>query len=154
MSTTIPEVVRLLGKNVQDAIKGDFVAALQEAPVLSHDEDRTYVDLPVSGISLVAIADGTISSVQLYAKGYQNHSEFKGVIPFGLSFKDTQEGVRKSLGQPTLSGGGRVLPVVGKAPSWDRFDEAPISLHLQYAKDGNSIELITIMLLEIAQPSL
>jgi hypothetical protein len=148
MENDIPETIRLLGRIIHEVIEGDYLRSLDGPPVISHDEDRTYVDLPQAGVSLVVLADGTVSSVQHYANGYQGHVQFQGVLPCGLSFEDSQQKVRKKLGRPTTSGGGRMLPVIGKAPAWDRYDESALSLHIQYATDSKTIDLITAMIPE------
>jgi hypothetical protein len=84
--------------------------------------------------------------VFLYANGYEEGvSGFMGDLPEGVSFSDSRQVIHDRLGEPTASGGGSVIQFFGKTPAWDRFDRTEYSLHIQYAADQASTELVTIM---------
>jgi hypothetical protein len=141
-------LVSLLGMNLDDVAKSEFVLSLNEQPATEKIEDRFYMELPASGLAFIALLDQRVMAVQLHAEGYQEYKGFAGVLPEGVSFSNSRQAVRKLLGKPSASGGGNVIQFFGKAPAWDRFDRSDYALHVQYADDERSINLVTIMLLE------
>lgn len=54
MENDIPATIKLLGRKIQDVIDGKVLRSLGDTPVISYDNDRTYVNLPNAGVSIVA----------------------------------------------------------------------------------------------------
>jgi hypothetical protein len=108
-------------------------------------EDRYYVELPASELAFISSLDNLVMAIQLYAEGYENCNGFAGAIPEGISFCDSRNAIQGRLGKPSASGGGKFVPFYGNAPAWDRFDRSGYSLHIQYARGEESVDLVTIM---------
>jgi hypothetical protein len=83
-------------------------------------------------------------AIQLHTDGYQGYKGFAGVVPEGISFSHSRRVVHERLGLPSASGGGTVVKFFGKVPAWDRYDRSERSVHIQYADDETSVNLITI----------
>ncbi|MDR3638112.1 MAG: hypothetical protein P4L84_30180 [Isosphaeraceae bacterium] len=138
-------LVSLLGMNLDAVARSAFVLSLNDQPATEKIEDRFYMELPVSGVALIASLEQRVMAVQLYAEGYQKYKGYAGAVPEGVSFSSPRRAVQDRLGKPSASGGGNVIQFFGKAPVWDRFDRSDYSLHVQYADDEASINLVTVM---------
>ena len=138
----------LLGMSIEEVRKLPIQRPQDGRPTVEPIEDRFYLKLPASGLSFSAEADGRVDTIFLHSDGHEGYRGFDGSVPDALSFADDREAVRRRLGEPSASGGGRIIPFLGKAPIWDRFDGAQYSLHVSYGDDGGPIELITVMLPE------
>lgn len=139
-------IVSLLGMKLGDVARSAFVLSLNEKPATEQIEDRIYLQFQQSGVAFDAEAsDGTVAAILLYSEGYQQYKGFAGAIPEGLSFSNSRRAVRDRLGEPSASGGGNVIQFFGKAPAWDRFDRSEYSLHVEYADDEASINLVSIL---------
>lgn len=139
------DVIHLLGMNLDDVAKSAFVLSLDDQPTTEKIEDRFYMELPSQGLAFIATLDQRVRAVQLYAEGYQKYNGFARAIPEGISFSNSRRAVQDRLGKPSVSGGGNVIQFFGKAPAWDRFDRGAYSVHVQYADDEKSIDLVTFM---------
>jgi hypothetical protein len=139
------ELVRLLGMRLDTVAKSPFVLAFGEPGLAKMVHDRQYFEYPNSGIAFDADLDGRVASVFLYAEGYQDCKGFAGELPEGISFTDDRREVQARLGQPAASGGGTVMPFLGEAPRWDRFDRHSYSLHIQYVEGDTSVNLVSVM---------
>jgi hypothetical protein len=60
-------------------------------------------DCPAGGIRF-GLRFGQLRSVELFAKGVQNHEQFKGTLPLGLAWDNTMTNVVRKLGPPDDSG--------------------------------------------------
>lgn len=138
-------VVALLGMKLDDVARSPFVVSLNEQPATEKIEDRFYMELPTSGLAFIASLEERVMAIQLHAEGYQKYKGFAGVIPEGLSFSNSRREVHDRLGKPSACGGGNVIEFFGEVPAWDRFDRSQYSLHVQYADDEASINLVSIM---------
>lgn len=151
MSQSIPEVIRILGASVKDAMTMSLLRDETQSVVSTSYTDRLYVDCKPAGLSIIATPDGECSlAVQLYSTGFQDHCQFKGDMPWGLSFEMSRQDMMHRFGKPSASGGGVKVPVFGTAPCWDRFDEPPLSIHVRYSPDLSSVILISVMLTSFA----
>jgi len=65
--------------------------------------DRQY-HFKTDGIVLNVENNDRIINIEGHAKGSRNSEQFRGDIPFGLSWNDTPTSVRKKLGRPNDSG--------------------------------------------------
>lgn len=141
-------LVSMLGMNLDAVGKSAFVLSLNEPPATEKIEDRFYMELPNSGLAFIASLEQRVMAIQLHAEGYQNYKGFAGAMPEAVAFSNSRRAMQSLLGKPSASGGGKVIQFFGKAPTWDRFDRSEYSLHVQYADDEASINLVTVMLPE------
>jgi hypothetical protein len=107
--------------------------------------DEFYLTMRPHGLGVIASFDGRVSSIQLFSEGFQQYSQFVGMLPEGLSFGESRSSVSRRLGKPDATGGGEVIQFFGKVPTWDRFDRDQYSLHIQYADDEGSISLVSLI---------
>src|SRR5262245_42163058 len=142
-----PYVFELLGKKMADRDVVAFLKALKEKVEVekSVDSEGYYVSSKKDGIELGLDNDFLIRTIFLYSEGKDNHQQFTGTLPRGLTFRDTQEMVRKKLGKPTLSGGGQQDEIFGFIPFHDRYDSVDHQLHIEYKIDKLSLALVTLM---------
>ena len=139
-------LARLLGMNLEQVARSEFVLSLNEQPAIEKIEDRIYMALRISGVCFDAEAsDCKIAAIFLYADGYEDYKGFAGTLPEGIAFSMSRRLLQKQLGVPSASGCGNMILFYGKAPAWDRFDRNEYSLHIQYDDDEASINLVTIM---------
>ena len=82
---------------------------------------------------------------ELGCERFHEYKGFTGAIPEGVLFSNSRRAVQERLGKLSASGGGKFIQFFGKAPTWDRFDRGEYSLHVQYADDEASVNLVTIM---------
>ena len=66
-----------------------------------------------------------------------------GEIVHQLDFNMSREDVVTILGKPNRNGGG-YKAVWGFVPLWDKYHFGTYTLHIQYSRNGESIDLITI----------
>ena len=104
-----------------------------------------YGDAPRSGLSFVVGEDGRVEAVHLYADGHQGYDGYVGVIPSGIRFDMSRGQVRTVLGSPGVSLERRRFEGQGDYPAYDLFDLGGAYMHLEYAPDLGSIQLITLM---------
>lgn len=135
----------MLGQKLEDAV--NQMRAQPSCGSISTEliHDRFHADLPRDGLALVADSSGRITSVQLFADGFQGYNGFRGELPEGVSFRDSRAEVRARLGTPSASGGGGVDPYLGPIRMWDRFDRDAYAMHVQYSEGENSVDLISLM---------
>jgi len=135
-------LIDMLGTNLDDVAQSSFLKSLLEEPTIERIEDRSYMELPASGLAFVASLSRRVIAIQLHAEGYQEYTGFARPIPDGISFSHSRRAVQRRLVKPSATGGGNFH---GKASVWDRFDKPEYSLHVQYADNDASINLVTIM---------
>ncbi len=133
----------LIGKTVAELRRHpDFAATRIPDPEQVGDE--SYIEIAELGMSFVFPDGVTISVVHLYANGRDGHSEFKGLLPFGLSFRNSRAEIRAVLGEPVEADDGGVLPIIGAYNPFDLFVCEDQSVRVEYVNDCASVSLITI----------
>jgi hypothetical protein len=108
-------------------------------------DGRTYGEAPRSGLSFIVGDDGRVRTVHLHAQGHEGYVGYRGMMPLGVRFDMPRAEVRSILGSPTASGEAHQIEGYGEGPAWDRFDLAGAQMHIEYAKDQRSIQLVTLM---------
>lgn len=85
----------------------------------------------------IGVGSRYLTGIFLYAEGKDDYSQYKGDLPCGLSFHQTEKIVKELLGQPNWARekDGRIVS--------EAWDQDCIRLHLTYSKEG-SISLINI----------
>lgn len=139
---SLVEFLRHFGPEVEphkDASRYESDITHLEAGVNFGFEDERMVfgrEGPLGGTYL-------LMAIHLYSRGYQGSNGYVGALPSGLLFSDNRESARAKLGSPEKSGGG-VRGVRRMVPFWDLYRYERYSLHLTYATDLSSINLITL----------
>ncbi|MFZ6707996.1 hypothetical protein [Undibacterium sp. TC9W] len=122
---------------------------------LPMDEFDCYVEQPDDGICFVftdeamflgkdkqVLGSGPLyfSGIFLYAEGKDNYSQFRGVIPFGISFTDKHEELVSLMGVPTwqrMRNDGSVA-----ADRWDNV--AANQIHISYSANDGQVVLVSL----------
>jgi hypothetical protein len=115
------------------------------------DEDTVYFLNKSEGIGITMPKTLRIDTIQLYAEGKDGSSMFKADLPHNLNFSFNRTKVRQTLGVPQRSGGGQTILYIGYTANWDKYFFDRYTLHLQYANDNNSIQLLTIASLKLEE---
>ena len=139
------DLVELLGKRLDEVARAQLVVALGDKGLTELVGDRFHMDFKNSGIAFIAPLDGKVTSIQLFAEGYEGYRQYRGQLPDGLAFNASRSSVLAHLGSAPASGGGGIVQFLGKVPKWDRFDRNDYSLHVQYVDDETAINLISLM---------
>jgi hypothetical protein len=139
------DLTMLLGMRLDDVAKAKAIQSLIAGSQTVVIDNRFHLQMPLHGIEIVADFDGRVSTIFLYSGGASGYSQFRGVLPEGIGFADSQSSVYERLGKPSDNGGGQAIRFFGKAPKWDRYDHEGYCLHIQYADNETSISLVSIM---------
>lgn len=139
------DFVSVIGCDSSSAEVASFVAMIGGRPEVETIEDRSYWELKKAGIALVFNSESKLVALQFYRGGRDGYSEYKGILPDNLVFNDDRSAVHSRIGEPTKSGGGQVVPVIGGVSPWDLFERENHSLHIEYSDTG--ISLVSLLLL-------
>jgi hypothetical protein len=134
----------LIGKRSTDREVADLFAD-DAPPLIDYFAEMTMLEYSARGMAIYLDTDDRVVTVFLYGTRDEGHNQYGGPLPRGLSFTDDEATVARSLGTPSRRG----IHEVSKAP-WERFDSEEVSLHIEYAPDGRSIQMITLMSVAIA----
>lgn len=139
-------LVGLLGIDFDALGKSALVLSLNEQPTTKQIEDRIYLKFVDAGIAFdIETADGKVAAIFLYSEGLEGYKQFSGALPEGISFSSSRSNLQSHIGKPSASGGGQIIQPFGKTNVWDRFDRENYCLHVRYADDEASINLVTLM---------
>jgi hypothetical protein len=139
------DFITLLGLRLDDIVTSTLVRSLGEQPKVELIHDTFYMEMRNSGLSFIAPLDGIVTTIMFYSDGYEGYKGFTGALPDGVSFSDSRNEVSRKLGEPSNSGGNDLIPYLGKASAWDRYDRDAYALHFTYANGERSILLVTLM---------
>jgi hypothetical protein len=112
---------------------------LKEAPwVIPPDEFSDAKDLFVAGF-------------HFHREGHDDYNEYRGHLPGGVLFGDTEEAVCHKLGEPSASGGGGISQVLkSPMPRWVQYKIDDSLLRFQLDADSK-VEMATLF---VEAPSL
>jgi hypothetical protein len=100
----------------------------------------TYVYVFDTGLAFVG-QESRVDCVQLYAEGVDDYAQFQGPLPGGAHFGLSREAAHALLGKPVQTGGGMVVPGLGKQTPWDRFLIGDVLLRLDYTPEEDSVTI-------------
>ena len=106
--------------------------------------DRSYIAIRPAGLSFVLADHRTVDTIQIHAGGHEGHTAYAGPLPAGLRFAMGRPAVRALLGEREAQGEKATLPLLGEKPAWDRFAWRGRLLHVEYAPDEMTIQMISI----------
>ena len=136
-------MIASLGKHHNDGVVTNLLSSIGDNPEVMNLE-ITYYIYKKKGMNLVFDENLMLSSIQLYPQGVDGYDEYTGDLPQGIRFHSSRAEVRSKFGNPTASGGGNVLPILGMTRQWDRFDYDTHTLHFEYQVGEETISLITL----------
>jgi hypothetical protein len=144
MHPTLDDVAALV-RVLRLPIQAPEVWDLRRAFSLQEDyhSELTYLESEKNGIAL-ASKEGMICSVFLFAAGKDGYQQYKGILPFRITFDYDRERIRSVLGQPAASSPAEELTKSWAHGGWDKYILAGCSVHFTYSSKTGAIELVTL----------
>ena len=97
----------MIGKNIHSSTIQSWLSKASVSPTISDQyNDHYYYSFKPYGISLCFASTGTLGSIFLYSEARNGYSQYKGELPFGLTFLLNRQKIESILGLPDISGGG------------------------------------------------
>ena len=96
------------------------------------------------GIDLIMTPALNVKAVHFYSGVQEDINEFTGNLPCNLQFSLSRDKVRSMLSLPSASGGGGFSFLYGTTPFWDKYIFDDYTLHLQFSKNLERVDLITL----------
>ena len=134
---------------VQALIASEQLQASTEEDLEEGEPVRSHLSSPTGGY-LFSHTLGRLNTLFVHVRPKGEYSAFRGALVHGLTPGWTRADVRRRLGTPSRSGEAQNHPPLGRYGAWDRFDEDVLSLHFQYTEPGEEIDLITVMMSDLA----
>lgn len=103
-----------------------------------------YLLNPQLGLDITFTELFHVKSIHFYLGSEKGIGQFEERLPLDLDFSFSRDHSRMLLGDPMQSGGGGFNIIYGEAPFWDKYRYDSFYLHLQFSKEKQSINLITI----------
>lgn len=125
-----------------------FKKYFSQIPLIK-DENIYYLSNKQEGIDVRLSNALKITSINLFSGKYTDSEMFRNALPHGVDFSFSRSDVQNSFGMPTKSGGGNRNLLFGNIPVWDKYYLDNYSIHFQYSADERSIDLVTLMSLEL-----
>lgn len=151
---SMESLVALVGQPVDTAAVQALIASEQLHSTTEEDlEEGEPVESHLSSASggyEFSHTLGRLNTLFIHVKPKDEYAAFRGTLTHGLTAQSTRLDVRRSLGTPSRSGEAQTLPPLGRHGGWDRFDSNVLCLHFQYSELKAEIELITVMMADIA----
>jgi hypothetical protein len=110
---------------------------------------RSHLSSPTGGY-LFSNTLGRLNTLFVHVRPRGEYAVFRGALTHGLTPQSTRADVRRRLGAPSRSGEAQNHPPLGRYGAWDRFDTNVLCLHFQYTEPGEEIDLITVMMSDVA----
>ncbi len=140
------ELIDIIGERISSEacteVLSRFLALREEQMEPDPDEEtppQRYLVSESEGLQLLYSPTGRVTVLFLYDGTKEGFSRYAGSLPFGLSFDQTPNDVRKLLGQPSAEGGPAGLQVLGG------YDFPSFSAHVSFRTGGTAIEMVTLM---------
>jgi hypothetical protein len=141
-----PELTGLLGRTVLEARTQQICRAYGLIPGPAGPAagpSRSYLARD-AGVEIAADAHGTITAVFLHFHGNDGFAPYRGAIPGGGGTVPRRAALWASLGRPDVSGDAYRERFLGDYGPWDRWLLPAVTLHAQYAPDGDHLHRITL----------
>jgi len=135
--------IKLLGCSKADSEFVFFMRKLNELPEVEEDVlgDRSYYSFLNTGI-LFLLENEILEQVTFYAKQDEGFSEYKGELPVSVNASEHES--IQILGNPSVSGGGKVDMLMGYIDRWIKYEKEDYTLHLQFNQNDN-LSRVSIM---------
>ena len=151
---SMESLIALVGQRVEVAAVQALIASEQLQSSTEEDLEegepvRSHLSRPTGGY-LFSHTLGRLNTLFVHVRPKGEYAAFRGALVHGLTPQSTRSDVRRKLGSPTRSGEAQNHPPLGRYGAWDRFDSAVLCLHFQYTESGEEVDLITVMLPDVA----
>lgn len=133
-----------IDKKIESIKNDDSFKYYFEGEEISTIEDSCYLTSDEHGIEIVMDFEQIIQSIHFFSGQNKQHSCFLGDLPLGIKFSDYRSDIINKIGNPDKSGGGESDFFFGDIPLWDKYYFLNYSLHIQFQKNGTSIEIVTL----------
>lgn len=138
------KLIALLGESKSSPAFTEVLNDLGKAGDWDDHKGHAYLNFRESGVSLsYEKRTGSFQSIFLYGNGRDGFSEYRGLLPAGLTFHNTREEVHHKLGEPVRSGPGPEVDT-----TWDLFQSGDHTVHFEFGADGQP-SLITFEMEEV-----
>lgn len=106
---SIPTLMSMMGKDIRDDEIQAWMSRVHIVPTIKKENDFTYYQFRPKGMCLSFDVTDKLKSVHLYSEGSDGYRQYKGELPFGLSFQLSRREVESVIGKPEDVGGGDVV---------------------------------------------
>ena len=131
--------VLLLGRPVEDELLSE---AIREFGLVQDGcSEEGYLESESQGLSLLYEA-GRICAIFFHSEGKDGFSQFRGRLPYGLTYDSTASDVRERLGKADAARGPHVIWPMLDSNGWDRYEQDGFFVHFTY-KQG-VVEMVTL----------
>ncbi len=125
----------------ENAFFKKYMGSIKGHQVILND-NYLYYSNKNEGVDFVFI-DEKLSSIHFFGRGHREHSTFKGMLPFEITFFDNKSMLYEKIGKFEIKkGGGDVLPILGKSNEWSIFSIEGYSYRVEFKNE--EIVLITL----------
>lgn len=151
---SLESLIPIVGQPVDDAAVQALIASEQLQSSTEEDLEegepvRSHLSSPTGGY-LFSHTLGRLNTLFVHVRPTSEYAAFRGALVHGLTPQSTRSDVRRRLGTPSRSGEAQNHSPLGRYGAWDRFDSQVLCLHFQYTEPGEEIDLITVMMSDVA----
>ncbi len=144
----ITDPIELLGKSVEAPDVETYLSSLGRTTSEEDDDEDVekgeYLSFPDAGMELET-EEGVIAAVFLYLGGQDGFAAYRGPMPLGTGFDDTQAVIRSALGAPNFQMPAKELPFLGRNGPIDRYDSPSHSVAFDFHETSGRLQLVTLM---------
>jgi len=134
---------------VQALIASEQLQSSTEEDLEEGEPVRSHLSSCTGGYALSHTL-GRLDTLFVHVRPKGEYATFREALVHGLTPQSTRSDVRRRLGTPSRSGEAQNHPPLGRYGAWDRFDTDVLCLHFQYTEAGEEIDLITVMMPDMA----
>lgn len=136
--------IKMLGANMDVLQKNETYKFYFNSINREKIEDQFYITNKKKGIGLVFNNTHSLCSIHFHNEEKDGYNCFNEELPFNIEFKDNFDTLQNKLNMKDYeSGGGEVLPFLGKSNIWRKFFFDEFYLHFEIGIT-DSIVLITL----------
>lgn len=134
----------LLGNSMIDLRNNKIFLEYFENIETESINDDYYLTNEKKGIGIVFNSNKILENIHLYSGNKDGINKFSSSLPAGLHFRDNIKVVENKIELKRFeSGGGEILPIIGKTNYWRKYHYDNCYLHIE-TNNKNTLELITI----------
>lgn len=137
------DLTELLGRTVLEARTQRICREYGLIPRTGPGLSRSYLARE-SGVEIAADTHGVVTTVFLHFHGDDGFLSYRGRIPGGAGDVPRRAALWAALGRPGESGDPYHEKFLGDYGPWDRWTLPALTLHAQYALDGENLHRITL----------
>lgn len=132
------EIIDYLGRGIGELLKSNPFSEWQAVRTVENEpKPEVWYEFEGRGVQVICDQFETIQTVFIH----RGDGELLVDVPFAMS----RDQVRDRFGAPTKSGCAQRIPGLGDRGAWDRFTLPNGTFHVQYARDCDEIDMITLI---------